>query len=218
MKYDMILAGVGGQGIISIAFVVDNAALKQGLHFKQSEVHGMAQRGGAVSSHLRLSDRPIFSDLVPLGAADLILGVEPMEALRYQEYLAEGGTVATSIHPTLNIPDYPDLGELLEELLKVPRVILLDADRVAREAGSHRASNMVMLGAVAHLLPLATEAMEEFIRTLFEKKGEKVVRVNLDAFRFGAAQSRFFRERVAAGEDPREVLSAMREIASRSLL
>jgi indolepyruvate ferredoxin oxidoreductase beta subunit len=218
MKYDMMIAGVGGQGILSIAFVVDNSAMKQGLHFKQSEVHGMAQRGGAVSSHLRISDRPIFSDLVAKGGADLILSVEPMEALRYREYLALNGTVATSTHPTINIPDYPEREALIEALLEVPNLILLNADKVAREAGSARASNMVMVGAVAHLLPFKLEVMEEFVRVMFEKKGEKLIQVNLDAFRFGAANALYYRQHVAAGEDPRAVLARMETLESKSLL
>jgi len=187
MKYDLILAGVGGQGILSIAFVVDNAALKAGVHFKQSEVHGMAQRGGAVSSHLRLADQPIFSDLVPLRGADMILSVEPMEALRYKEFLKPAGVFVTSSSPFVNIPDYPEPEAVLATLRQRPGTVLVDADRLAKEAGSPRAQNMVMLGAASPRLPLSQEILEEFIGVLFGKKGEKVVEANVKAFRAGRA-------------------------------
>jgi len=187
MKYDLILAGVGGQGILSIAFVVDNAALKLGLHFKQSEVHGMAQRGGAVSSHLRLADAPIFSDLVPLGGADMILSVEPMEALRYKQYLKPQGVFVSSSSPFVNIPDYPAPEAVLTTLKARPGTVLVDADALAKQAGSPRAQNMVMLGAASPRLPLSQEVMEEFIGVLFGKKGEKIVAANVAAFRAGRA-------------------------------
>ena len=187
MKYDLILAGVGGQGILSIAFVVDNAALKLGLHFKQSEVHGMAQRGGAVSSHLRLADAPIFSDLVPLHGADMILSVEPMEALRYKQYLKPEGVYVTSSSAFVNIPDYPEPEAILATLKARPGTVLVDADRLAKDAGSPRAQNMVMLGAASPRLPLSQEVMEEFIGVLFGKKGEKIVAANVAAFRAGRA-------------------------------
>lgn len=187
MKYDLILAGVGGQGILSIAFVVDNAALKAGVHFKQSEVHGMAQRGGAVSSHLRLADRPIFSDLVPLQGADMILSVEPMEALRYKEYLKPAGVFVTSSAPFVNIPDYPAPEAVLATLSERKGTVLVDADALAKAAGSARSQNMVMLGAASPRLPLSQEILEEFIGVLFGKKGEKVVEANVKAFRAGRA-------------------------------
>jgi indolepyruvate ferredoxin oxidoreductase beta subunit len=187
MKYDLILAGVGGQGILSIAFVVDNAALKAGVHFKQSEVHGMAQRGGAVSSHLRLADKPIFSDLVPLQGADMILSVEPMEALRYKEYLKPAGVFVTSSAPFVNIPDYPAPEAVLATLSERQGTVLVDADALAKAAGSARSQNMVMLGAASPRLPLSQEILEEFIGVLFGKKGEKVVEANVKAFRAGRA-------------------------------
>jgi indolepyruvate ferredoxin oxidoreductase beta subunit len=187
MKYDLILAGVGGQGILSIAFVVDNAALKAGVHFKQSEVHGMAQRGGAVSSHLRLADRPIFSDLVPLQGADMILSVEPMEALRYKEYLKPAGVFVTSSSAFVNIPDYPEPEAVLATLRERAGTVLIDADALAKAAGSARSQNMVMLGAASPRLPLSQEILEEFIGVLFGKKGEKIVEANVKAFRAGRA-------------------------------
>jgi len=185
MKQDIILAGVGGQGILSIAFVIDNAALKEGLSFKQAEVHGMAQRGGAVQSHLRLSSDPIFSDLVPQGEADIILSVEPMETLRYLDYLAPEGIIIASSTPFVNIPNYPELDELLFKIKAVERSVLVNSEALAKEAGFARAQNMVMLGAASPYLILAEETLKEYIRALFEPRGEKVVDVNLKAFQLG---------------------------------
>jgi indolepyruvate ferredoxin oxidoreductase beta subunit len=192
MKQDIILAGVGGQGILSIAYVIDNAALKEGLSFKQAEVHGMAQRGGAVESHMRLSDRVIFSDLIPKGAADMILSVEPLESIRYFDYLSPDGIVVTSSSPFVNIPNYPELDEVLEKVRSVPRNIIVDSAKLAQEAGFARAQNMVMLGAASAHLILEEESLRQFIRELFNPRGEKVVDINLKAFQLGrdAAQKR----------------------------
>ena len=185
MKQDIILAGVGGQGILSIAFVVDNAALKQGLQVKQAEVHGMAQRGGGVQSHLRLSNEPIFSDLIPRGAADLILSVEPLEALRYLEYLGPDGMIISSRAPYLNIADYPQLDKVLSEIARGKRNLIVDSDKLAKEAGSSRTGNMVMLGAASPYLILEEADLKEYIRVLFGGRGENMVSANLKAFDLG---------------------------------
>jgi len=185
MKQDIILAGVGGQGILSIAYVIDNAALKGGLSFKQAEVHGMAQRGGAVQSHLRLSDGPIFSDLIPKCTADMILSVEPLESVRYFDYLAPNGIVVTSSTPFVNIPDYPDIDRILAEVRRDPRNVIVDSAKLAQEAGFARAQNMVMLGAASIHLILEEKDLQEFIRELFEPRGDKIVEINLKAFRLG---------------------------------
>jgi indolepyruvate ferredoxin oxidoreductase beta subunit len=217
MQFDMLVGGVGGQGILSIAFVVDNASLKQGLHFKQSEVHGMAQRGGAVSTHLRISDQEIFSDLVSLAAAHLILAVEPMEALRYLDYLGPTGTVVASTATEENIPDYPPFAELLAALLRQPRLVLLNGKKVAKEAGSHRAQNIVVLGAAAPYLPIEAATMEELIAVLFGPKGDKLVQTNIQAFRYGRANGELFSRCVAAGADPAAVLTLMDHLRSATL-
>ena len=185
MKQDIILAGVGGQGILSIAYVIDNAALKEGLSFKQAEVHGMAQRGGAVQSHLRLSNQAIFSDLIPKGAADMILSVEPLESIRYFDYLAPDGIVVTSSSPFVNIPDYPELDDILARVQSVPRNIIVDSAKLAQEAGFARAQNMVMLGAASVHLILEKKSLEEFILELFKPRGDKVIDINLKAFQLG---------------------------------
>lgn len=188
-KCDIVLAGVGGQGVLSISAVIANAALASRLEVKQAEVHGMSQRGGAVQSHLRLSPTTIWSDLVPRGTADLILSMEPLESLRYIEWISPGGTVVTSGDPVRNIPDYPDFEELIATIHRVPGALVVEAERLAREAGSAKATNMVMIGAAASLLPLTPAAIEESIRRMFGRKGDKVVETNLAAFRAGREAS-----------------------------
>ena len=190
MKQDIILAGVGGQGILSIAFVIDNAALEQGLNFKQAEVHGMAQRGGAVQSHLRISDKSIFSDLIPKGAADMILSVEPLECIRYLDYLSPEGIVVTSRSPFINIPDYPQIDKVLGVIETVANKVVVDSDKLAKEAGSPKAQNMVMLGAASSHLILEEINIREFIRVLFAPRGEKMVEMNLRAFDLGRSAAK----------------------------
>jgi indolepyruvate ferredoxin oxidoreductase beta subunit len=185
MRYDIILAGVGGQGVLSLSAIIASSAMKEGLRVKQSEVHGMSQRGGTVLANLRLSDERISSDLIPLGSAAMILSMEPLESLRYLRYLDPAGTLITSSDPIVNIPDYPPLEGLLASVRSLPHAILVEAERLARAAGSVRATNMVMVGAASPNLPLQVETIEHFIRSLFERKGEKVVASNLEAFRAG---------------------------------
>jgi indolepyruvate ferredoxin oxidoreductase beta subunit len=185
MKQDIILAGVGGQGILSIAFVIDNAALAEGLCFKQAEIHGMAQRGGAVQSHMRLSNQAVFSDLIPKGEADMILSVEPLEAVRYFEYLRPGGVVVSSSAPYRNIPDYPDLDAILAKIRGAGRHVIVDSERLAKEAGTSKAQNMVVLGAAADFLILKEKTLRAFIEKLFAAKGPGIVETNLKAFDLG---------------------------------
>ena len=186
MKTDIKLAGVGGQGILSIATVLGEAATAAGLQLKQAEVHGMSQRGGDVQSDLRLSTDPIFSDLIPLGGADLILSMEPMEALRYLPYLGPDGAVVTASKPFVNIPNYPDEAALLAELDALPNVTRMDIDAVAKGLLAPQSANMVLLGMAArHLEILAPEDLRQAIRTVFARKGDKVVEDNLKAFDAG---------------------------------
>lgn len=185
MKQDIILAGVGGQGILSIAYVIDNAALADGLFFKQAEVHGMAQRGGAVQSHMRLSDGAIWSDLIPKGEAEMILSVEPLEALRYFDYLKPDGIVVTSSTPYRNIPDYPEVDKVLEAVRRAPRAVVVDSERLAKEAGTVKAQNIVLLGAAAASLILKEESLRRTIEDLFRGRGTPVLEANLKAFELG---------------------------------
>ena len=190
MKTDIILAGVGGQGILSIATILGAAALAENLHLKQAEVHGMSQRGGDVMSCLRLSSDPIASDLIPRGGADLIVSLEPMEALRYLPYLAPGGRIVSSTVPFVNIGNYPDQEELLRELRALHGTIAFDMDDVAKEVATARSSNMVLLGACAPFTGVAPEAIEDGIRTVFGAKGAKIVDANLAAFRAGMERAK----------------------------
>lgn len=185
MKTDIILSGVGGQGILSIAAAIGEAALKEGLYMKQAEVHGMSQRGGDVQSNLRLSDRPIASDLIPLGHADLIISLEPMESLRYLPYLNKEGWLVTNSQPFINIPNYPDLEKVKVELDKLPHKVVLDVEAIAKEAGSMRAANIVMLGAATPFLGIEYEKIEDGVRSIFARKGEEIVAMNLKALKAG---------------------------------
>ena len=199
MEKNIILAGVGGQGILSIAFVIDNAALDAGFHFKQAEVHGMAQRGGAVQSNLRYSDEEIFSDIIPSGRADIVLSIEPLEVLRYWHYLRPEGWVVTSVTPYVNIPDYPERDQLLAELASFDRIIMVDTAHLAKAAGNLRAQNMVTVGAASQLLDFSEEQLLKHVEGLFARKGEKIVEVNRRAFAFGRAAGLFFRALVDGG-------------------
>ncbi|VAW29786.1 Indolepyruvate oxidoreductase subunit IorB [hydrothermal vent metagenome] len=186
MKKDIILGGVGGQGILTIATTIGLAALSEGLQLKQSEVHGMSQRGGDVQSHLRLSSNPIASDLIPEGKADMIISVEPMEALRYFNMLnRESGWLISSMNPFKNISGYPELEKVLAEIRNLPRYITIDADKIARAQGSVRAANIVVLGAASPFIGLKYASLEDAIRQLFSKKGESLVQLNLKALKAG---------------------------------
>jgi indolepyruvate ferredoxin oxidoreductase beta subunit len=182
MKKDIILCGVGGQGILSIATIIGEAATQAGLHLKQAEVHGMSQRGGDVQSNLRLSTDEIYSDLIALGKADVIISMEPMEALRYLPYLSKSGKIVTSSKPFINIPNYPDEAELNKELDAMPSV-KLDIEKIASELGMAKAANMVLLGMAAPYIEIVSvEQLREAIKSIFARKGEAIVNANLQAF------------------------------------
>ncbi len=185
MKKDIIIAGVGGQGIVSIAATIGLAAVESGLFLKQSEVHGMSQRGGDVQSHLRISDSDIASDLIPFGKADLIISVEPMEALRYLPMLSPEGWLITNTKPYNNITNYPDMAAILSEIKSLPRQIAIDADKIAKELGSPKSANMVILGAGLSFLGMKFEMFEKALNILFGRKGEDVVNINIEAIKAG---------------------------------
>jgi indolepyruvate ferredoxin oxidoreductase beta subunit len=185
MRTDIVLSGVGGQGILSIATIIGAAAINKGLYIKQAEVHGMSQRGGDVQSNLRISSDPISSDLIPLGGANLVISLEPMEALRYLPYLDKEGWIITNTAPFINIDNYPDVEELNKALAALPHVIAIDVDGIAKQVASPRAANIVLLGAAAPFLGIDIEELEEGIRTIFGRKGEDVVEMNLKALRAG---------------------------------
>ncbi len=185
MKKDIILAGVGGQGILSIATIIGYAAIESGLNLKQAEVHGMSQRGGDVQSHLRISDKEIYSDLIPHGAADMIISVEPMEALRYKPYLSTDGWFITNTKPFVNIPNYPEMDKIMDEIESFKKHVALDADQIAKDLNAPRSMNMVVLGAASLFLDIPFEKLEEGIKFIFGRKGEKVVESNLKAMKAG---------------------------------
>ena len=185
MKTDIILAGVGGQGILSVAAVIGEAALEDGLYMKQAEVHGMSQRGGDVQSHLRISDKPIASDLIPLGNVDVIISLEPMEALRYIHYLKKDGWVVTNSKPFENIPNYPEIEKIMEAYNKLPNKVIIDVDQIAKDLGTPRSSNIILLGAASPYLNIDFTKLENGIKHIFGRKGEEVVEMNLNALRAG---------------------------------
>ena len=185
MKTDVILSGVGGQGILSIAAVIGKAAVDNNLYMKQAEVHGMSQRGGDVQSNLRISDEPIASDLIAKGSADIIISLEPMESLRYLPYLKKDGWIVTNKVPLVNIPDYPEVESVLAEIEKVQNHVILDVETIAKEAGSARAANIVMLGAASPFLNISYEMIQDGVRSIFGRKGEEVVNMNLKALEAG---------------------------------
>ncbi|GBD89318.1 indolepyruvate oxidoreductase subunit beta [bacterium BMS3Abin04] len=185
MKKDIILAGVGGQGILSVAAVIGLAAIEENLFVKQAEVHGMSQRGGAVLSHLRISDHEIYSDLIPYGKADMILSVEPMEALRYMPFLFSEGWLITNSVPYINIPDYPDIDNLLREIRALPHSLAIDADAAARELKAPKSSNIIIVGAASPYLDISYNSLEKGIKKIFGKKGKDVIDLNLRALSIG---------------------------------
>jgi indolepyruvate ferredoxin oxidoreductase beta subunit len=185
MKKDIILAGVGGQGILSIAASIGFAAVEAGLYLKQAEVHGMSQRGGDVQSHLRLSDSEIASDLIAFGKADMIISVEPMEALRYLNYLSDYGWIITNTRPFINIPNYPDIEVLKSEFKNIPNVVAFDADEEARKIKSPKSMNMVVLGAASPYLDIDFDILKKGVSILFKSKGEAIINSNIAALERG---------------------------------
>ena len=185
MKANIILSGVGGQGILTIAAVLDTAAVNQNFYVKQAEVHGMSQRGGAVQSHVRISDKKIYSDLIPQGEADIILSVEPMESLRYLPYLKKDGWIITDSSRFINIENYPDREELFKQIKTYPNHMIIDATEVAKNIGNSKVANMVLLGAASLLIDIPEEHFLIAIKELFKSKSEKIVSLNIEAFTTG---------------------------------
>ena len=185
MKTDVILSGVGGQGILSIATIIGEAAMNEGLYIKQAEVHGMSQRGGDVQSNLRISSDPIYSDLIPKGQADVIISLEPMEALRYLPYLSSKGWIITASTPFINIPNYPQEEAVIQELRRLPNVILIDVESLAKENNIARSANVILLGAAQKALGIDYDKLEGAIRRVFASKGDKVIEANFLALSIG---------------------------------
>jgi indolepyruvate ferredoxin oxidoreductase, beta subunit len=185
MKTDIIIAGVGGQGILTIAASIGMAALQNNMFLKQSEVHGMSQRGGAVESHLRISDKPIASDLISYGSADLIISVEPMESLRYLPYLSKDGWLITNITPFMNIKNYPEIDKILNAITSIKNHIVLDANAIAKEIKASRSTNIIMLGAASPFICISFDKLEQGITSIFKHKGDEIVHQNILGLRTG---------------------------------
>lgn len=182
MKCDIIISGVGGQGILSIAATIGFAAIENGLFLKQAEVHGMSQRGGAVQSHLRISSDEVISDLIPLGEADMILSVEPMESLRYLPWLSVNGWLVTNTKPFVNIDNYPPPDAILGEIKKLKKYVAVDSNQIAHSINSPKSSNMVILGAASNYISIPEESFLKAIEQMFLKKGDDVINLNIKAF------------------------------------
>ncbi len=188
MKYDVILSGVGGQGVLSVASIIAQAAVNDGFEVRQSEVHGMAQRGGAVLSHLRIAKGKIAGDLIPKGGADLIVSMEPLESLRYVSFLKKDGALVTSADPFININNYPKIEDIKSSIGRLPVFRLVNASELAKEAGLAKAVNIVMVGAASEFLPIKTQTLEKTIADAFSKKGEAAAIANAKAFKLGKTQ------------------------------
>lgn len=198
MKYDIVVAGVGGQGIITIAYIVDNASIGKGYHFKQAEVHGMAQRGGSVYSHLRVSSTEVISDLIPEGRADMLISLEPLEVQRYLSYLGPEGIVVSSNQPVRNIPDYPPIDKVYAALFQLKKCLLVDSAAIAMAAHvPPMAQNIVMLGVATPFLPFTCKEFTPFIAKYFEKKGKDVIETNIRALEMGYKIGLFYQDLLA---------------------
>lgn len=218
MQHNIIIAGVGGQGILSIAKAISGAAVERGLHVKQAEVHGMSQRGGAVQSHLRVSDEVIHSDLIPAGRGSVLVAVEPLEALRYVHMLAPDGVVVASANAFANIGNYPAVEQVIDRITSTPRHVVVDAQRLARTAGSTRADNMVMLGAASLFISLSQEDLESAIGVMFAGKGEKVIESGRRALRLGRGAARAYMSGLERGGASRVVRHWVDTLSADDLL
>jgi indolepyruvate ferredoxin oxidoreductase beta subunit len=185
MKKDIVFAGVGGQGVVSAAAILVSQLDRLGYKCKQNEVHGMAQRGGAVVCFVRVSNDEIFSDIIPKGAADIILATEPMEALRYIDYLAADGTIISSNVPYKNI-EYPEVSNIIGALKK-NHTIVVDIEKLVGELKNEKVSNIAMVGALSKVLNIdgLRDGILKDIEKRFAKKGEAVLKLNYTAFEYG---------------------------------
>ena len=183
---NIMIVGVGGQGSLLASKLLGSLLIDEGYDVKVSEVHGMSQRGGDVQSNLRLSTDAIYSDLIKQGSADIIISMEPMEALRYMPYLSKEGWVVSSSHPFKNIPNYPDEQALMEEFNALPHSAALPIEDLAKQNNLPKSANMVLLGMAAPYIEiLSPEQLREAIKRVFSSKGEQVVEMNCQAFDLG---------------------------------
>jgi indolepyruvate ferredoxin oxidoreductase beta subunit len=185
-KFDLLITGVGGQGAILASDIIGKAAVVAGLPIRAAETHGMAQRGGSVVNHIRIGEE--FGSLIPKKGADLMLALEPMEAVRYIDFLKDGAVVIVNTQPVLpvtvtsGLARYPDISEILDVLSEKYIVKAFNADELAFEAGNRLAMNVAMVGAVSGYLPIPKETLLESIKSLVP---QKTIEVNVRAFEMG---------------------------------
>ena len=189
MKLDIIIVGVGGQGILTCSMILAKAAMNANLNVITSEIHGMAQRGGSVEVHVRIGD--VLSPLIPIGDADIMIALEPVEALRYAKYLNEDSLVILNTRPvipvtvTLGNANYPSINEIVEKLNEITtKVVPVDASAIAEKLGSIQSTNIVILGILAKLaeLPFDYKHLEQAIREILPPT---IHDINLRAFKEG---------------------------------
>lgn len=185
MKYDIIVAGLGGQGVVTAAAIIAAAARRAGLQTARSEEEGVTARGGTVVSYVRLADTTVTETRISKGTADLLLALEPLESRRYIEYLSPSGALVASSDPVLNIPNYPNLDEILLSILKLPRGFIVDGTKMAKECGGAQVANVVLTGAATDFLPLMADDLRAAVVETFKAKGDLVVGANLKAFERG---------------------------------
>jgi indolepyruvate ferredoxin oxidoreductase beta subunit len=184
--FDLVIAGVGGQGTILASDIIGKAAVKEGLPVMAAETHGMAQRGGSVVNHLRIGCE--LGSLIPLKSADALIALEPSEALRYIEYLSDEGIVIVNTEPVLpvtvtsGISSYPDMGEIIDYLEQRFTVKAFNAVQLAKEAGHVQSMNTVMIGAVSKYLPLSKDVLLDCVKASVPKR---TVDINIKAFGIG---------------------------------
>lgn len=187
MSFDVIIVGVGGQGAILASDIIGQASLLEGKSVRAMETHGMAQRGGSVENHIRIDCR--YGGMIPLRCANLMIGLEPAEALRYGHYLSPSGKAVVNMRPTVppsvtrGQATYPEIRELVEKLEGLcERVIEIDAPALATKAGHPLTMNVIMVGAASKFLPLSEESLLEGVKMLVPKKS---VDANVSAFQLG---------------------------------
>ena len=218
MIKNIVLAGVGGQGILSIAYCICKAALKRDYQIKQSEVHGMSQRGGNVESHVRFSDAGIPAALIPRGQADLIIAVEPLEALRHEDFLRPDGAVVSSVTPIVNFDDYPDPATVLQRIAQFDDHVLLDSKHLAKVAGNARVENIIILGAASERLGLRLDEFDKVLEELFAEKGERMVETNQRALRIGRRAAEIYRDALQRGQSSEAALAHIEQLDAGELV
>jgi len=183
--HGIVLSGVGGQGVLSLAQIVLEALRRSGLHALQSEIHGMSQRGGSVHAQVCFSKVPLTSPIIDEGCADLLIALEPLEALRYVSMLRMNGHLVVSEEPQVNMEGYPPIEDVYAALKAVRGSHLIDTEDLARKLNHKQAGGMALLGMASKFLPVSEETWRDVITQRFEAKGARVTEKNIEAFQAG---------------------------------